>query len=109
MSGFKPSSPFQNNQTNATPAAPTQSAAAPQPIAPTPVQAPSVPVAPVWNSAPAPISAPQPTSIGALTPMQPIDTDADIQRELAAIQLPAHHTQAVRQMVGALDFVNQPN
>lgn len=116
MSGFKPNSPFQNNQS--TPSAPTvdapsvaplQPQAAPQPVAPIPVQQPSQPIAPVWNSAPAPLSTSQPTTIGALTPMQPIDTDADIQRELASLQLPAHHTQAVRQMVGALDFVNQPN
>ena len=52
---------------------------------------------------------PPATSIGALTPTVAIDTEADIQRELAALQLPAHLSSQVRQMVNSLDLVNNPN
>ena len=47
--------------------------------------------------------------MGALSPVSPIQTEADIQRELAALQLPAHLSSHVRQMVDSLDLVNNPN
>jgi len=114
MTGFKPNSPFQN-QPNPQNQPDTQNQAQPSAA---PVYAEPMPLDPAPQTAlqaqiPSPISAmpntPAATTVGALTPVSPIQTEADIQRELAALQLPAHLSSHVRQMVDSLDLVNNPN
>ena len=121
MTGFKPNSPFQKDP-NAAPEATQQatqqatnpqqapaptSYAEPMPSSPTPQAQTSSPISVIPNTAHQQL--PPATSIGALTPTVAIDTEADIQRELAALQLPAHLSSQVRQMVNSLDLVNNPN
>jgi len=118
MTGFKPNSPFQNN--GDTPQPQTQQQPAPQNSAPNvyaePMPMQQAPLRPVLDAhTPSPVSVisntqtATPNTVGALTPVSPIQTDADIQRELAALQLPAHLSSQVRQMVNSLDLVNNPN
>ncbi|MEC7121326.1 MAG: toxic anion resistance protein, partial [Pseudomonadota bacterium] len=120
MSGFKPTSPFanQSNSTdsNGTPQAQPQTASQSntQPITVAdPMANPSAPALQSLNPSPLSVAQPtpqhQPPATAALTPQQPIQTDADIQRELAALQLPAHLSDQVRQMVNGLDLINNPN
>lgn len=116
MTGFKPNSPFQNppdaqkqpdSQTHAQPSAPS-AYAEPMPINQAPLtelQAQTTsPVSVIPNT-----QITTPNTVGALSPVTPIHTEADIQRELAALQLPAHLSSHVRQMVDSLDLVNNPN
>lgn len=121
MTGFKPNSPFQKDP-NVAPEATQQatqqrsnpqqapaptSYAEPMPSSPAPQAQTSSPISVIPNTAHQ--QQPPATSIGALTPTVAIDTEADIQRELAALQLPAHLSSQVRQMVNSLDLVNNPN
>lgn len=118
MTGFKPNSPFQNNGDTPQPQTqqqPTTHNSAPSVYAePMPLQqAPLSPVLDAHTASPVSIipntQTTTPNTVGALTPVSPIQTDADIQRELAALQLPAHLSSQVRQMVNSLDLVNNPN
>lgn len=108
MTGFKPNSPFQNNpETQDQPSQAQTGYAEPMPSSPA-LQSQTVsPVSIIPNTAHQ--QQPAATNIAALTPTVAIDTEADIQRELAALQLPAHLSSQVRQMVNGLDLVNNPN
>lgn len=129
MTGFKPNSPFQHGTTD--PANATPSSAQPQ-LQPEQHQQPEPintytsrdaelaalnPAPPVQSLSPlsTTLTSPMPSAptttgpISALMPATPIHSDADIQRELATLQLPAHLSSQVRQMVESLDLVNNPN
>ncbi|MEY2862540.1 MAG: hypothetical protein RLY58_247 [Pseudomonadota bacterium] len=121
MSTFKPNSPFNAHTGNqpATPAADQLQPQTQQPAAASiqtlTAQANPLPMPTLQAQYPAPVSTmaqptpPAPAStLGALTPTHAIDTDADIARELAELQLPAHLIGNVRQLVGQLDLVNNP-
>lgn len=124
MTGFKPNSPFQNTpQTTEQPqgqpqhqldqlpntAQPPSIYAEPLPSSPAPQAQNVSPVSVIQPAQPIHTPPSPAQSMHALTPATPINTDADIQRELAALQLPAHLSSQVRQMVNNLDLVNNPN
>ena len=85
----------------------------PSPAVTSPTALPAVADIAAMNPAPVsvipkPMAAATATTLGALTPTQSVETDADIARELAALQLPAHLSGNVRQLVDHLDLVNNP-
>lgn len=109
MTGFKPNSPFQNSPDMTKPDAEQSANPAPSVYAePLPVSA-SLQAQTHSPVSIMPTTPAAPNTVAALTPATPMQTEADIQRELAALQLPAHLSSHVRQMVDSLDLVNNPN